>query len=446
MIRGWIDGRVSVAAADLSQLQMAKIEKNLTLKNRQTKEELKLYSVGDFGRVVNLPRSYAKHFPELEDRRTRGRELQDIESKFTPSPKHPGQEAAVGAVYRFLSTDPSHSGCLDAPCGAGKTYQGIQIAWMLGRSTCILVHKGFLMRQWQDSIAELLPDAKVGICQLDRCDTGKDFDFVIAMVSSLTSKTRVYPKEFYESFGLVIGDEVHRHAGGTWQLAITQFPALYRLGLTATYRRKDGMLPVIEHNFGPVIHRMARTGLKAKIHFVSLKTAIPESAYIQPWDKKLGRARLVNSLAYHKGRNRYISNQLQEALGAGRKVMVLSERLQQLDELSEMLMDSGYSESKIGFFIGGKKQDALDEAAARPLVLSTYQMAQEALNIKELDTLFLASPLVDVEQSIGRILRELEGKKEPIVIDYVDRKVPPCVGYQKARERLYTELGYSIQK
>ena len=54
----------------------------------------------------------------------------------------------------------------------------------------------------------------------------------------------------------------------------------------------------------------------------------------------------------------------------------------------------------------------------KKIIIATYAMASEALDIKTLTTLVMATPKTDVTQSIGRILRTKH--IQPLVIDIVD--------------------------
>ena len=75
-----------------------------------------------------------------------------------------------------------------------------------------------------------------------------------------------------------------------------------------------------------------------------------------------------------------------------------------------------------------KKQDrelALDQMRNKEkhILLATYQLAKEGLDVPCLDRLLLATPVKDyaiVVQSVGRIARVCEGKGTPVVYDYVD--------------------------
>ena len=96
----------------------------------------------------------------------------------------------------------------------------------------------------------------------------------------------------------------------------------------------------------------------------------------------------------------------------------------------------------IGYYIGGMSEIDRKISATRDLILATYQMSSEGLDIPELDTLFMVTPRGDIEQAVGRILRENPDKKEPMVLDFVDYTIPICYGLARKRINQYKKLGY----
>jgi len=66
------------------------------------------------------------------------------------------------------------------------------------------------------------------------------------------------------------------------------------------------------------------------------------------------------------------------------------------------------------------------------------------LDIPAMDTLYLATPMADVEQATGRILRNHDGKKTPVVVDPVD-DIPLCLDWGKKRLKQYERLGYNVK-
>jgi len=75
--------------------------------------------------------------------------------------------------------------------------------------------------------------------------------------------------------------------------------------------------------------------------------------------------------------------------------------------------------------------------------LATYAMAAEALDIKSLSILLMATPKTDITQSVGRILRVKH--KNPIVVDIVDRH-EVFQNQWNQRRRFYKKCNYAIYK
>jgi superfamily II DNA or RNA helicase len=103
-----------------------------------------------------------------------------------------------------------------------------------------------------------------------------------------------------------------------------------------------------------------------------------------------------------------------------------------------------YGETSSGLFIGGMKPDEYRTNETRQIIVGTYSLAHEGLDIPALDTIILATPKSNIVQAVGRILRETTGKQHhPLVIDVVDRWGPIQYQYRK-RERYYTETGFTF--
>ena len=74
--------------------------------------------------------------------------------------------------------------------------------------------------------------------------------------------------------------------------------------------------------------------------------------------------------------------------------------------------------ASVGYYIGGMKQKDLKASEDKDVIIATYAMAEEALDIKTLTTLIMAPPKTDVTQAVGRILRSRHNK--PLVFDIID--------------------------
>ena len=95
----------------------------------------------------------------------------------------------------------------------------------------------------------------------------------------------------------------------------------------------------------------------------------------------------------------------------------------------------------VGYYIGGMKEEQLKKSELKQIIIATYSMAAEGLDIKTLTTLILATPKTDIEQAVGRILREKH--EQPLVIDIVDNHEVFKKQWDK-RKTYYLKNNYKI--
>lgn len=330
-------------------------------------------------------------------------------------------------------------GIIQAKPGWGKTVCALAIAAELGLPTLVVVHKEFLMDQWAERIEKFLPAAKIGRVQQNECDFhGKTV--VMGMVHSLGGD-QPYPEELWDWPGLVITDEVHRIGARTWATVPPKFRARFRLGFTATPRRKDGADDVFWQHIGPIIFAGKEERLKPVIKRVWTKFKLVKTDRFNP--QLAPKALITRFLVKSRHRNDLIIEQLVSAVAAGRKILVLSERLQHLQDMENLLRSmwpSVVGPVSIGQYVGGRTKEQLERSAQATVIFATIQYAAEGLDIPALDTLFLTTPMSDVEQAVGRIQRPFHGKKDPIVVDFRDDFIPMFEAMGAKRERFYRKV------
>jgi hypothetical protein len=131
----------------------------------------------------------------------------------------------------------------------------------------------------------------------------------------------------------------------------------------------------------------------------------------------------------------------------GRRILVLSERIGHLEALEALVKKDPTSAACVtGYYIGGMKTATRDLAAEEAQILwATYAMASEAMNIKTLNTVLMASPRKKIEQSTGRILRQRpeERKVSPLILDVIDVH-RSMQSQSKLRIAYYKKCGYQI--
>jgi hypothetical protein len=86
-------------------------------------------------------------------------------------------------------------------------------------------------------------------------------------------------------------------------------------------------------------------------------------------------------------------------------------------------------------------------AKTAQVLLGSYAMASEAMNIKTLNTIVLASPRKKIEQSVGRILRQRPSERSvhPLIVDIIDSHGTFRRQFTK-RRAFYTQCGYKIER
>ena len=100
----------------------------------------------------------------------------------------------------------------------------------------------------------------------------------------------------------------------------------------------------------------------------------------------------------------------------------------------------------VGLYLGGMKQENLDISATKRVIIATFNMAEEAFDCKTLNTLIYATPHNNIEQAVGRILREEKKKRKfiPLIIDLYDT-FSSFAKWNKLREKYYKTKGYPMK-
>ena len=349
------------------------------------------------------------------------------------------QKKIVGA---FMEKSPDGGGLLEIPCGRGKTVMALKILAELGVKTLVIVHKGFLLNQWIERIEQFLPGARVGRIQGQVMDI-EDKDIVIGMLQSLSMKD--YPDTMFESFGLTIVDEVHHIAAEVFVRSLFKIVTKYMLGLSATMQRKDGLSKVFKMFLGDVIYKekpnMDHNVLVRAIEFQSNDEDFNEIVYDYRGNPQYST--MISKLCGFYDRSNFILKVLKETFLAdtNQQIIILAHNKNLLTYLYKAIDEDDYA--TVGYYVGGMKEKALKESEGKNIIIATYSMASEALDIKTLTTLLMATPKTDVVQSVGRILRTKHS--QPVVIDIVDKHELFQRQWAK-RKAYYHKQNYEIQK
>ena len=299
-----------------------------------------------------------------------------------------------------------------------NTVIALNIISKLQTKTLVVVHKGFLLNQWVERIEQFLPGARVGKIQGQVIDIDNK-DIVIGMIQSLSMKE--YPQDMFSSFGLTIVDECHHISSEVFSRTLQKIVTRCMLGLSATMERKDGLTPVFKMFLGDIVYSEKREEedpvvVKGIEYIAKDDDEFNETKYDYRGNPAFST--MITKLCSYSHRTEFILSVLKKELEIkpDQQIMILAHNRNLLTYLYQAIETRGIA--TVGYYVGGMKEAELKKSETKKVIVATYSMAAEGLDIKTLSTLILATPKTDVVQAVGRILRVKH--ERPLIVDIVD--------------------------
>ena len=346
--------------------------------------------------------------------------------------------------YYGFEIDGNHRFVLGDFTVTHNTVMSIKILSLISKKTLIIVHKEFLLNQWIERIREFLPTAKIGRIQGSVFDSnGKDI--VIGMLQTLYD--RDFPENSFDDFGLTIIDETHRIGSCQFSKALLRIQTPYMLGVTATLDRKDGLTKVLHMFIGPLVY--SKVGEKSEdsnlvlVRGMTFVSNDPEFNSVEvDFRGNPQFSTMISKLCNHGPRTRFIVHMLADLVieNPEAQILILGHNRSLLKDVFDAIEEKGFAEP--GMYVGGMKQHLLDISSQKQIVVATFSMAAEALDIPNLSILVMITPKSDIIQSVGRIFRSKHDRK--IIVDIVDKHDLFQNQWNK-RRIYYKKSGYRIQ-
>lgn len=435
----------TISKTELTDQQLQNIRKMLTVKpvaggaayGAVDTVEYPIYR--ESSNKIYLPRFYGKTaFGEVK--RMAIHPGDDIGIEFAGSLR-PIQRPVVDAYVNAVNGEFGGGGLLELPCAFGKTVLSLNIIARLKKKTLVIVNKEFLLNQWVERILQFLPTAKVGRIQGPEIDIdGKDI--VIGMLQSISMKD--YDPSVFASFGLTIIDEVHHISSEVFSRALFKIVSKYMLGLSATMERKDGTTYVFKQFLGEVVFKGEREEEhNVEVRAIEYVSKDPEFNKVEcDFRGNPKYSTMIVKLCEYGDRSDFIVRIVRDLVKEqpGAQIMILAHNRSLLTYLHDSIVHQGFA--TVGYYVGGMREEALKSTEERQVVVATYAMAAEALDIKTLNSLVMVTPKTDIVQSVGRILREKHEK--PLVVDIVDKHDVFQNQWTK-RRRYYKKCEYTIK-
>lgn len=338
----------------------------------------------------------------------------------------------------------------EAATGKGKTTMALAIVQRLQSNAIIVVDQENLMDQWIERARDQfgVKPQDIGIVQGDLCSY-KGKTIVIAMVQTLV--VREFPPEFYDYFGIAIFDEYHIFGAPTFSRALGMFNSRLRLGVSAT-DRTDILHKLIDWNLGEADAKLTHQHKKSKVFYVENHSVYSWYANTSP---KAGR--FLQEISEDADRNWLLARIVQWLYNTGRDVLVISERIEQLEAIRSLCAFSGVPDEDMGVYTGyrlvwgfekdpkpksrpqdwekGTEYTPVRYALVRKrvpkktlaeiketagILFATYGMFAKGVDVPRLAAGLDCTPRSKAKQVHGRILRETGGKMTPIWVTVRD--------------------------
>ena len=427
-----------------------------------------IYLGRDEGKYIVLPRGLSEELRKkfdkagisytIKDNRTEGRKL-------NISFKGSLRESQIPAVETMLENE---TGILHAATAFGKTVVCCDMIAKRRLSTLILVDRADLMNQWLKRLEEFLDiDEELPEYQTKTGRTKKRKSLIgnlqgahdtltgivdVAMIRSLKKKDGFHP--MLKEYSQVYFDECHHAASDSAIEVLQEINAKYVYGVTATPKRGDGKEKINEFLLGPVRYRFTAKDRAEEQNIDHLvyprftRTVKPHHLSKTPYGNDANELIRNNDV-----RDNQIIRDVVDCVRAGRTPVVLTKYVDHAMKLSERLKT--YADRLIlltganGTKARRGQVDELNKVdySESLILVGTGSLLGEGFDFPRLDTLFMATPVSGenvVEQYVGRLNRDYEGKENVIVYDYVDSHIPKFDKMYAARLKAYKKIGYEL--
>ncbi len=275
-------------------------------------------------------------------------------------------------------------------------------------------------------------DYGLGEKAIHKIYSGKDKDNIdSSIVISTWQSIYKLPQEWFNQFGMVIGDECH----GFKSKSLTDImnkctEAKYRIGTTGTLDNAQVHHLVLQGLFGK-IHRVTTTkALQDNNTLAKLDINIIILKYNEEIRKSLGKVTYQDEIDWivkNKSRNTFIRNL---ALDASGNTLVLFNFVEKHGKpLFDMINDKAEENRKI-FYVSGEVETSdreaireITEKQKNAIIVASLGTFSTGINIKNLHNIIFASPSksqIKVLQSIGRGLRKADDGRITRLYDIAD--------------------------
>lgn len=358
-----------------------------------------------------------------EDKKLKKRTKEKRVKMITPRPYQ--QEAHDAVIRRWK--DGITRQVISLPTASGKTLLFGMIAKTLRKRTIIVAHREELLQQAVEKIKMIMPDANIGILQ----GSNRDGLYKEICVASIQTAVRHIPELQTRHFQLAVCDEAHHIVANTYKKVFRSLgflndnPEKLLIGVTATaFRADDKQLGEIfqEVSYKKSIISMIREGYLSDIKGLSVETTTDISSV----KTRVGDF-AVDELAVAVDtpeRNKIVVDTYKD-YGENRRGVVFAVKVDHAVHLAEEFRKQGVScEAVYGDMPSEQRYDILKRYSEGKIqIITNVAILTEGWDAPFTDIIMLARPTKSkglLIQEVGRGLRTAPGKKNCLIIDFVD--------------------------
>ncbi len=331
-------------------------------------------------------------------------------------------------LINIINSPQTVGGIIKARPGAGKTVMAIYAAAVTKRKTLIILDNSNLAEQWTKAICDYttVTSDQIGLIQASQFNVEDDTPFTICLVQTLMSKVKTQIKEFYEKikacgFDLVFFDECHQTTCGPKYATATLFINTTNIfGLSATPFADTFHEILMNNALGNIVAHEDTYELIPKINFVYYDSGLDvkygkQLKCISDTIKK--RSIYVSKLEQSPKYGEIVLQLVKELLQNGHKIIIIVFTVALVKHLHAILAAHGIQSRQ--FYSQEREIDKDND----DVVIATYKYAGAGFDMPSLSAAILGTPLSGKKsliQVIGRILRSLQGKQNPVVYDLIE--------------------------
>lgn len=375
------------------------------------------------------------------------------------------------------------NGVIKAAPRFGKTVTSIYIIAKLGVKTAIITHQKDILQQFFETFKDFTnfndivePDHVPGPRLKKRggrdargrivgffhdYDNPEELDVCLICWQTLASKQKGPERlnQHYNTWGLMIIDEVHRTGGIAYAKAVNQTNTRFRMGLTGTVERVDGREFLLHNIVGPVTAVGEAKAIPCRVETVFTGITVEFNPKAEAWP------RLSQRLYKSEERLELILKYIKMDMGRDNTFICIafhSGSVAQLNHFTDILIYHGYRAASFhGSLNPRDREQALEDARSGALdILVCNAGMLTGINVPRWNVFYCMFPNGNVvinetrevsgnyRQQYSRVQTPFKyedgmEKKMGLIRDFVDDNAI-CIGLYKKRSKAYLHERFSV--